>query len=131
MYEFSLTNKEQLLWKLFLISHKTVMKIVTTQYIFIQLTKNNCYHPSIYLYAIYIYQNQSSRRVESRITYWYSARTDSLRLLPTLFDFFCNISLGVFPNELGFVDQSSRDLSWDPPTRNRGNYFQISHLNTK
>ena len=60
--------------------------------------------------------------------YWYLARTDSLPLLPTWFDFFFIISFEVFRNALGFVDKRSGALSWDPPIRKKRHYLQNSHL---
>lgn len=61
--------------------------------------------------------------------YRYSARTDGLPLLPAWFDFLFIISFGVFRNALGFVDQSSRALSWDPPIRKKTHHLQQnSHL---
>ena len=66
-------------------------------------------------YKEYTYLNQNWHRLESRMTYLYLAQTHSLRLVPTRFDFLWIISLGDFPNELDFADQSLRPLSCDPP----------------
>lgn len=51
----------------------------------------------------------------TRTAYLYSARTANLGLLPTRFDFLPIANLGALENEMDFVDQSSRGLSWDPP----------------